>query len=154
MPTPPEEQVSATTETKKLVNPRRRLPRAAPMDDAASRSGRAVLPVVREELVVGKRRVEKGTVHVQKRVRERVVVVEAPLVREEATVERVPIGRLVDGPRPVRREGDTLVLPVVEEVFVKRLRLIEEIRITKRQTVARRAVKVPLRREEVVVKRR
>jgi stress response protein YsnF len=127
--------------------------RPAAADGAASPAARLVLPVVEEELTVGKRRIDKAKVRVRKVVRERVAVVDEPLVQEDAVVERVPVDRFVDGPVPPRQEGDTLVLSVVEEVLVKRLRLIEEIRITKRQTVARRPTKVPLRREEVFVER-
>jgi hypothetical protein len=47
----------------------------------------------------------------------------------------VQIDRIVAEPPVQRQEGDTLILPVVEEVLVveKRLMLREEIRITRRR---------------------
>jgi stress response protein YsnF len=50
---------------------------------------------------------------------------------EEVEVERVPVGRRVAAPPPLRREGDQTVIPVVEEVTVveRRLILAEEIRV-------------------------
>jgi hypothetical protein len=51
-------------------------------------------------------------------------------------IETVEVNRIVDDPVPERREGETLILPVHEEVWVveKKLRLSQEIRITKRTT--------------------
>jgi uncharacterized protein (TIGR02271 family) len=112
-----------------------------------------IVPLVREDVTVGKRFVTTGKVRVRKVVRGHVAVVDEPVVREDVVVERVPIDRVVDAPPPPRHEGDTLVLPVVEEILVKQLRLVEEIRITKRHRVARRPARVPLRREEVIVER-
>jgi uncharacterized protein (TIGR02271 family) len=111
------------------------------------------VPVVHEHVAVGKRSVQRGKVRVRKVVREGVAVVDPPLVREEVVVERVSLDRVVDAAPPPRHEGDTLVLPVVREVLVKQLRLVEEVRITKRHAVGRRPMKVPLRREEVIVER-
>jgi uncharacterized protein (TIGR02271 family) len=113
-----------------------------------------VLPVVEEEARVRKRVVEAGSVRVRKLVRERTVTLDTALRRDHIAVERIPVDRLVSEPPQPRHEGDVLVIPVVEEVLVKGLRLVEEIRITRRQQVARQTVKVPLRREEVVVEPR
>jgi uncharacterized protein (TIGR02271 family) len=124
-------------------------------DPKARRSGAKrrvlVLPVAAEDAVVGKRVVETGRVRVQKVVRERMAVLDEPLRRDEVTVERIPVDRLVSEPPVTREDGDVLVIPVVEEVLIKGLRLVEEIRITRRRHVERRAVKVPLRREQVLV---
>jgi uncharacterized protein (TIGR02271 family) len=115
----------------------------------------AVLPVVEEELRVGKRVVETGRVRVTKRVHEREEVVDEPLVREEYDVERVPVGVFVDEPVGPRHEGETLVVPVLEEVLVveKRLLVREELRITRRQTEEREPRRVTLLSEEVSVER-
>jgi hypothetical protein len=57
------------------------------------------------------------------------------LFRDDYSIERVKIGKFIPEPVSQRQEGDTLVLPVVEEVLVteKRLMLREEIRITRRR---------------------
>ena len=112
-----------------------------------------VVPLVREEVAVGKRSVPTGMVQVRKIVRERVATIDEPVEREEIVVERVPIGRLISEPIPPRQEGDTLVLAVIDEVVVKQLRLVEEVRITKRRRRDRRTITMPLRYEEIVVDR-
>ncbi len=55
--------------------------------------------------------------------------------QEGYTIERVKVERLIQEPVSQRQEGDTLILPVVEEVLVveKRLMLREEIRITRKR---------------------
>jgi stress response protein YsnF len=136
--------LSRNTESSRADRARGRAPaRRTPM----------TLPVAREEITVGKRTVPIANVRVKKIVRERVATVDEPVVREDVVVTRVPLDRPVTEPIPPRQEGDTLVLSVVEEVFVKQLRLIEEVRITKRRRVTRRTTTMPLRREEVVVER-
>jgi uncharacterized protein (TIGR02271 family) len=115
----------------------------------------AVIPVVAESLQVGRRQVETGRVRLTKLVHEEEEVVDLPVLREEVHVERVPVGRFVDGPVEARQEGDTLVLPVLEEVLVveKRLMLKEEIRVTRTRTEARSTQTVTLRNEEVRIDR-
>jgi hypothetical protein len=60
---------------------------------------------------------------------------DAKMFREGYSIERVQVDRIVAEQPMQRQEGDTLVLPVVEEVLVveKRLMLREEIRITRRR---------------------
>jgi len=115
-----------------------------------------VFPVLQEEVKIGRRTVEIGKVRVSKRVTERVEEVSAPVLREEVAVERVAVNRYVDGPVQSWMEGDTLVVPVLEEVLVleKKLVLREEIRITKRfVTTDSPPEEVTLRREDVSVER-
>jgi uncharacterized protein (TIGR02271 family) len=122
---------------------------------AADGGGQVVIPVVKEELRVGKRVVETGRVRVHKTVSEREEVIDEPLMREEYDVERVPVDEFVDGPVGPRYEGETLVVPVLEEVLVveKRLVVREELRITRRRTEERRPQHVKLLSEEVSVER-
>lgn len=113
-----------------------------------------VVPLVAETLHVGKETVEHA-IRVHKHVREETVVVDEVLRREDVTVERVPIDRYVEQPVETRYDGDTIIVPVMEEVLVveKRLLLREEIRITRRQIVAHDPQEHTLRREEVTVER-
>jgi uncharacterized protein (TIGR02271 family) len=114
-----------------------------------------VVPVVVEEIDVQKRQWETGGVRVRMEVREREEVVDQPLVREEVRVERVPINQVVEAAPRLRQEGNTTVIPVLEEVLVveKRLMLKEEVRITKRQFEAHEPQRVVLRSEEPMVER-
>jgi uncharacterized protein (TIGR02271 family) len=115
----------------------------------------AVIPVMQEELQVGKRVIETGRVRINKTVDERVEVVDEPLVIEDFDIERVPVNRVIDKPAEVEYEGDTVLLPVMEEELVveKRLILKEIIRVTRRKEKINRPQRVRLRSEEVTVER-
>lgn len=112
-----------------------------------------VVPVIQEELQVTRREIERGGVRVHKYVEEREEVVEEPTYREEVTVERVTVGRPLEEEIGSRQEGDTLIIPVLEEMLVveKRLVLVEEIRITKRRIEETEQARVVLRQERVEV---
>jgi uncharacterized protein (TIGR02271 family) len=109
--------------------------------------------VAHEELQVDKREVETGRVRVRKIVREREEFLDEELLRDEVDIERVPVNRIVDQPAQVRREGDVLVIPVLEEVLVvhKQLVLKEELRVRRRAGSTPHRQRVVLRSEEVIV---
>jgi uncharacterized protein (TIGR02271 family) len=114
-----------------------------------------VVPVMVEALEINKRRVETGRVRIRKIVHEHEETVDPPLLHDEVVVERVPINRVVEGPISARSEGETLIIPLLEEVFVveKRLLLKEEVRITKRRIETHAPQRVTLRRQEAAVER-
>lgn len=113
------------------------------------------IPVIEEELHVGKRVQEVGRVRLRKRVEERTQTIEHPVLRERVSVDRVAVNQYVDTPPAVRTEGDVLIVPVVEEVIVfeKRLVLREELRISKRIVEEVATQDVVVRREAVDVER-
>lgn len=113
------------------------------------------IPLVEEELSVSKRQREKGRVVVQTIPRERQELVEQELERVDVEIERIPVDRVVETPPRIREEGDTLVIPVVEEVVVveKRLVLREEIRVHRRRSVEQFQQPVTLRSEDVRIER-
>ncbi len=118
--------------------------------------GREVIPVVEERAVVLKRKKLTGGVRVRTVVHEDEEVIDEPLTTEEVEVERVLLDRWVKAPVPVRQEGQTTIITLLEEVAVveKRLRATEEVRIiTRRRTTRQAAQHVTLRREEAVVER-
>ena len=114
-----------------------------------------VVPIVQEELHIGKQKVETGWVRLTKTVQEREVMVSEPSMQEDIQIERVPVNRWLTEPASVRYEGDIMIIPVMEEVPVveKRLRLKEELRVTKRQITTQRTEPVRLRTEEVQMER-
>jgi hypothetical protein len=116
-------------------------------------SERVRIPVAEERIRVGTRVRRTGSVRVRTRVEQRSVLVNPPLRRQQVHVVRHRIDRYVDQPPEVRREGDTLVVPIVEEVVVTRLKLVEEVRITLRRSVERRPQRVELRRQRAIVER-
>jgi hypothetical protein len=71
-----------------------------------------VIPVAREEASVSRAVVETGVVGVRKLVRERVEVIDEPMLHDEVDIECVIINRTVDAPQPPREEGDVFVIPV------------------------------------------
>jgi stress response protein YsnF len=116
---------------------------------------REVIPVVEERAVILKRKKLTGGMRVRTVVRENEEVIDEPLTTEEVEVERVPLGQWVEAPVPIRQEGETTIITLLEEVAVveKRLRATEEVRITRRRTTRQAAQHVTLRREEAVVER-
>src|SRR4029453_2642589 len=90
-----------------------------------------------------------------KTVQEQDVLVDEPLWREDVEITRVPVQRVVDGPIPVRTEGETTIISLVEEVLVveKRLMLTEELHLRTRRREMRQPQRVTLRREEARVER-
>jgi uncharacterized protein (TIGR02271 family) len=113
-----------------------------------------VIPVIREKLAVGKRAIETGKgVRVTKTVLEREQIVDEPLAREEALIERVNINEMIAGQDmpTIRYEGETMVVPILEEVLVteKRTILKEEVRITRKRREVREPQQFVLRTDQV-----
>ncbi len=125
--------------------------------DNTSPAPRMTVPVVEEVLQVGRQQTDTGRgVRLHKTVTEETLRVDEALQQQDLQVERVPVNAWVDGVPPAQRqEGDTLVIPVLEEVLVveKRLRLTEEIRITVRTRLHAASERVVLRKEHVTVAR-
>jgi uncharacterized protein (TIGR02271 family) len=121
---------------------------------SADRAGE-VIPVVAEELHVDKRTRVTGTVRVSKDVSERQESVSMPVARERADIRRIIIDQPIDAVPAIRREGDTIIFPVVEEVPVVRKQLVlkEEVHITRHRTTERREETYTLRQERPVVQR-
>jgi uncharacterized protein (TIGR02271 family) len=120
---------------------------------AEVRESPLVVPVLQEVLDVQTSQVETGRVRIRKMVHDREETVDPPLWRDEVVIERVSINRVVEGPISVRSEGDTLIIPVLEEVLVieKRLLLKEEVRITTQRVKTRAPQRVTLRHEEATI---
>ena len=115
-----------------------------------------VIPVAREEASVARNVVETGAVNVRKVVRERVEVIDEPMLHDEVDIEHVVINRAVDAPEPPREEGDVLIIPVYEEVVTVQRKWIlkEEVRLRRREVQSRHREEVVLREEQAVVERR
>jgi uncharacterized protein (TIGR02271 family) len=115
----------------------------------------AVVPVIEEEVKVGKRTVESGRVQIVKRVEQREQLVDQPLLKDEVEIKRVPINKPIDRVISVRKVGDILVIPVMEEVLFieKRLVLKEELHVRRKQTQTRRPQRITLRAERAEIKR-
>ena len=112
------------------------------------------IPVV-EESVEARKVLHQDRVRVQKRVIEEPVHLEEELLRQDVDVRRVPVEREIEEIPQVRRDGDRLIVPVVEERLVvkKVLVLKEELHLTTRTSHEREERDVVVRREQVDVER-
>jgi len=117
-----------------------------------------VVPLAEETVVVSKREVETGRVQVALTTETQTVVARETLRGRRVEVERVPVGRMLaegEAPPQSREEGDTLIIPVVEEtaVVVKRLVFREEVRLRFLATEAPFEEAVEVRRQRAAVER-
>ena len=111
------------------------------------------IPIIEEQAIITKEAKETGKVRIEKKVSERKETVEVSLSHEEHSIEHVPMNIYVDAIPITRQEGNTLIIPVLEEVIVKRTLLVEEIRITKNTIQTNEPLDVTLRKENVTVER-
>lgn len=126
-----------------------------PTADFLTATDSTVIPIIAEQLEVTKQVVESGKVRLMKTVEEHPETVRTALIQEEFDVERIPMDQYVTETPALRIEGDTMIYPVLREVVVveKRLLLVEEIRVTKRQIETIDEQTINLRREVVTVER-
>ncbi len=115
---------------------------------------RIVIPVIEENLRVDKKIVEGGGFRIIKSVVTEEATAEASTVHEAATVERVAVNRLLEVGEELpksRRDGDTLIIPIFEEVIVteKRMRLTEELHVLISRTETLTPQTTTIRRESV-----
>lgn len=128
------------------------------LSDNAESGQETTIPVLQEELQIDKRVIDTGKgVRIRKTVSECEQIVDQMLLRDELVVEHVPVGKIVTtAPLPATRyDGDTLVVPILEEVLVveKQIRLKEEIRITRHRHQVYAPQSVMLKSEAVSVER-
>jgi stress response protein YsnF len=114
------------------------------------------LPVIQEQVRVGKTVEETGALRVRLVVEQGTEQVELACSSEEVTAERVPVGRAARERRAAWMEDDVLVVPIYEEVLVvkRRLMLKEEIRLHTNRTRRVDRAEVPVTRERAIVERR
>ena len=117
-----------------------------------------VLPIIEERATIRREVVETGRVVLTRRVHETDETISVPVQHDEVEVEHVLLNQTLPAGAPtpaIRYEGDTMIIPVLREVAVveRRLLLVEELRVTKRQLTTQHTEPVHLRREEINVER-
>ncbi len=124
-------------------------------DAPTEKTGETVILLFAEEVAVTKQVIETGRVQVARVTHEREQLIDELLAHQTAEIERVRIGQQVDAMPAVREEGDTVVIPIVEEVLVveRRLFLKEEVRVRRVRSNERHQESVTLRHHEAVVTR-
>lgn len=131
------------------------LGRVAEMNGAAPPDS-TVIALHEEMLQVDRRKRDTGKgVRVLKTVTHTEQTVDEALETETFSVQRIPRSDLVSEAPPSRQEGDTLIIPVLEEVLVveKRLRLKEEIHITRQRSTSHKPQTITLRSEHIDIDR-
>lgn len=120
--------------------------------DNDTQSGQVTtIPVIEEQVTIGKEVKETGRIRIEKRVSQREETVDLSLSRDEHTIEHIPRNIYVDTIPVMRHEGNTIIIPVLEEVIVKRTLLVEEIRITKNTVQTNGQQNITLHKEIVTV---
>ena len=124
-------------------------------DRTPDKAGETVIPLLAEEIAVSKQVVETGRVQVARVTHEREQLIDELLTHETVEIDRTPIGRQVNAMPAIREEGDTVVIPIIEEVLVieRRLLLKEEVRVRRVRSTERHQESVTLRHHEAVVTR-
>ncbi|MGI3903214.1 MAG: YsnF/AvaK domain-containing protein [Janthinobacterium lividum] len=129
--------------------------RAAPTSTVVVGESSETIELLEETLAVSKRRKATGRVRITTHTETVEALAEVELDRYRVEVTRVPVGRVVDVAPVARAEGDTTIIPVIEEryVVVKQLVLVEEVHV--RHVLERETVSEPvtLRRQRAVVER-
>ena len=129
-------------------------------DNTSDPAGQDLLtiPVVAEQLAVGTRTVDTGRgVRIHKTVIEQPVTIDERLVRDEVEIKHVAVDRIValEEAPTTRHEGDTMIVPILEEVLVveRRVRIKEELHITRIQREDTHREAVVLKAEQVSIER-
>ncbi|MFL6449868.1 MAG: DUF2382 domain-containing protein [Bryobacteraceae bacterium] len=120
---------------------------------AGIETGRTAIPVLEEELHVGKRQVQRGGVRVYSHLTERPVEEEVRLREEHVRVQRNPVNRPASSADLEAFKDATIELTETAEepVVAKQARIVEEVRVGKDVTERTQTVKDKVRRTEVDV---
>lgn len=119
---------------------------------AANLEGETIIPIVEEELSVGKRQIQRGGVRVFQRVEERPVSEQVTLHEEHVTVQRHAVDRPISDMDASFKEGTIEMTETAEvPVVAKEARVVEEVVVGKTATDRIETVKDTVRRTDVEV---
>ena len=121
-------------------------------EKAGAATGERTLPVTEEELVVGKRDVERGGVRIYSRVVEQPVRQSVDLEEEHVDVQRRPVDRPASGDA-FREQSFEMHERAEEPVVDKRARVVEEVTVGKTRGKKTRTVQDTVRKTDVRVER-
>ena len=113
-----------------------------------------VVPVIEEEMHVHRLVEEAGAVRVRIHADTRAETVDTSLTLRGVSIERVARNVVADKAKAPWHEGETLVVPVYQEVVVKQLMLVEEIRMTPTVSTQSDTTLVELKSETPIFERR
>jgi uncharacterized protein (TIGR02271 family) len=122
-------------------------------ENTATTEGNMSIPVIEEELQVGKRAVERGGARIRSRVIEKPVEETLRLREEHIVVNRQPVNRAVtDADLQNVQEGDIELTERAEEAVVsKQARVVEEVSVGKQVSEREETIRDTVRRTDVDV---
>ena len=125
------------------------------MPDQERRPEDLHIPLHEEEVSLSRREIKKANVQVALVTGTREQLIDEELTHVRVEIERVPIGRAIEVVPSISQEGDTTIIPVVEEIAVveRRLVLKEEVHIRRVTTKEQHQESVVLRQQEALVTR-
>jgi uncharacterized protein (TIGR02271 family) len=125
----------------------------AQTENRTNTEGNMAIPVIEEELQVGKREVERGGARIRSRVIEKPVEASVRLREEHVVVNRRPVNRPVtDADLTNFKEGDIELTERAEVPVVgKQARVVEEVEVGKNVTEREQTVRDTVRRTDVEV---
>jgi uncharacterized protein (TIGR02271 family) len=121
--------------------------------NTATTEGEMSIPVIEEELQVGKREVERGGARIRSRIIEKPVEETLRLREEHIVVNRQPVNRAVtDADLQNFQEGDIELTERAEEAVVgKQARVVEEVSVGKQVSEREETIRDTVRRTDVDV---
>jgi uncharacterized protein (TIGR02271 family) len=149
---------SAATTTRSSQEQTRTTPRVADQGAPTRRvegQDEVAIPVVHEDIAIGKREVERGHVRIDSRVTEQPVEEAVRLREEKVTVERRPVDRpATDADMAAAAQEVIEMTETAEEpVVTKRARVVEEVVVHKEVTEHTETVRETVRHTDVDVRR-
>jgi stress response protein YsnF len=113
------------------------------------------IPLHVEEVSVSRREVEKANVRIALITGTREQLVDEELTHVRVEIERVPIRRPIEVVPPISQDGDTTIIPVVEEIVAveRRFVLREEVRIRRVSTKEQHQETIVQRQQEALITR-
>ena len=118
----------------------------------ANLGGETVIPIVEEELSVGKREIQRGGARIHTRITERPVSEQVTLREEQVTVDRRPVDRAATAGDMAFKEQNFEVTETDEvPVVSKEARVVEEVVVGKTATERTETVSDTVRRTDVDV---
>jgi uncharacterized protein (TIGR02271 family) len=129
--------------------------KTAAMPSASEGAQTGTIPVIQEELKVGKRQVQRGGVRVFQKISEMPIEEEVRLREEHVVVERTPVNKPAsEADLAGFKEGSTELRETAEEaVASKSARVVEEVRVGKEATERTERISDKVRRTDVEVER-
>ncbi len=121
--------------------------------DATAATGETAIPIVEEQLEVGKREVDRGGVRVYSHVVEQPVTADVTLRDEKILVERRPVNRVASAADFNMGQGSVIELNATgeEAVVGKTARVVEEVLVGKESTSRSEVIHDSVRKTEVEV---